>query len=82
MSLKDKNILFCDKLDCMPLNMNVMTSCFNLRRQFIEGCISQDKSHTDASESKSFSPLKVKKEPMSTKSKSANSQAPVGDIKT
>ena len=79
--LKYRDSPFCDKFDCMPCNMNVMTSCFNLRKQFIDGCISHN-SHTHYTRPKSSSPPKARKVPLSPKSENSNSKTSNSDKKT
>ena len=72
---------FCDKFDCMPCNMNVMTSCFNLRRQFVEGCMSHNY-HTHYTRSKSSSPPKARKVPLSPMSQNSSSKTSSCEKKT
>ena len=79
--LRHKYAPFCDKFDCMSCNMNVMTSCFNLRRQFIGGCISHNL-HTHYTRSKSSSPPKARKVPLLPKSEKSNSKTSNSDKKT
>ena len=79
--LKYRDSPFCDKFDCMPCNMNVMTSCFNLRKQFIDGCISHN-SHTHYTKAKSSSPPKARKVPLSPKSENPKSKTSNCDKKT
>lgn len=73
--LNDKDYPCCDKFEYIPCNINVIGSWFDLRRQFIDSCISQNKAYTCTSESKSSSPPKVRKDPVSPKSKSVNVDA-------
>ena len=79
--LRHRDAPFCDKFDCMPCNMNVMTSCFNLRRQFIDGCIDHNL-HTHYTRPKSSSPPKARKVPLSPMSENSSSKTHVGDKKT
>lgn len=75
-----KDYHFCDKFDCMPYIVNDMNRYFNLRRQFIGGCICQNKAHTDTSRPKSSKSPKLRNE--SLLPNSANSNASSGDMKT
>ena len=60
--LLDKAYPFCDNFDCMPCNMNMIASCFNMKTKFIEGCISKN------AKPRTASPFKVERTSVSPKS--------------
>ena len=74
--LMKREYSYCDKFDCMPCNMNIMNSCYNLRQQFMYGCTSH-MAHTHIHEPL-ISP-KAGKKPVSPKSKSPTSKTVKGD---
>ena len=60
--LLEKSYPICDNFDCMPCNMNVIASCFNMKIKFVEGCISKK------DKSRATSPLKAEKTSLSPNS--------------
>ena len=58
----EKAYPFCDNFEGIPCKMNVITSCFNIKSKFVEGCISKK------GKSRAASPLKAKKTSLPPKS--------------
>lgn len=68
--LMHDNQTFCDKFDCLPCNMNIMNTCFRLRKQFVDGCLSQNL-NIKVSRSKTASPVKQRKQSLSPRNASS-----------
>ena len=70
--LLDKAHPFCDNFDYMSCKMNVISSCFNTKRKFIEVCISKKVKPRTAS------PVKVERAYVSPKSSDSSHKTSQG----